>query len=447
MRAKGFVVILWLVMISASLVMLPSFSAKAVAADEITVGTIGPMKFSYGVDIKRCTEMAAEEINAAGGVKVKGKSYKIVLTSVDDNGFLSIPDAISAMKRLTTVQNVKYVIGGMKTEAVSAQQEIMADNKVIYLGAGAGSDIQCELVAKDYNRYKYWFRVSPMPMRFVALEYAAQTVPVIRELNKIGIKKPKVAILADKAAWAEQGILGAQKFFLLLGCEVVGVWRPSFNATSYTAELSAIRSSGAHIIFAGIAAAPGNILSQQWGDLQIPAALAGVNNEGAKLSHWKTTNGKCNYMLTAVSGVWPKTRTFLAKYNRLYGDEPVFTGYGAYDALYVLKEAMERADSLDPDALVPALEKTNFKGTTGDVVFTPPSDKYPHDITWAVNSTAMAVQWLNGKQLCVWPDGNEIPEVLLAEGAPRGWDKVKMAYDSANYVLPPWVVKFWKDKK
>jgi len=429
-----------------------SVGTKAYAEDEIKVGIIGPMKFSYGEDMKKCSEMAAEEINNAGGVKIKGKSYKIVLRHTDDNDFLSVPDAVSAMERLATIDKVKYVIGGMRTEAVLAQQEIMADNKMIFMGTGSAHDEQCLKVGRDYNRYKYWFRVLPSCIRDENLSYVALTVPVIRALNKAGIKKPRVAIMADKAQWAEPMVKGAQELYPLLGCEVVGTWRPSFNATTVTAELSAIKSAGAHMIYNLVAGAPGNVISQQWGELQIPAALTGVNNEAGKISHWKTSSGKCNYIQTALgladAPMTPKTQPFIAKYKRKYATEetPVYTGYGAYDSLYILKEAMERAGSLDPDAIVPELEKTNYVGVTGVMAFSPPGTKQPHDIIWGPDKyTPFAMQWRDGKQYIIWPDGREFPPALIAAGAPSGWDKKKVK-GAVDYVLPPWVVEYWKGK-
>jgi branched-chain amino acid transport system substrate-binding protein len=453
MRTRRFFATLCLAMAFVSLAMFPSFGVQASAADEITVGVIGPMKFVYGEDMKRCSEMAAEKINAAGGVKVQSKSYKIVLRYVDDNDLLSVPDAVSAMERLATVDKVKYVIGGMRTEAVLAQQEIMADNKMIFLGTGSAHDEQCLRVGRDYNRYKYWFRVLPVATKDQGTQYIAMLMPVIKALNNMGIKKPKVAIMADKAQWAEPVVEVAQKLFPLLGCEVVGVWRPGFNATSFTSELSAIKTAGAHMIYNLVAGAPGNVISLQWGELQIPAALTGVNNEAGKISHWKTTNGKCNYMQTTLgladAPMTPKTQPFIAEFKKRYATDetPVYTGYGAHDSLYILKDAMERAGSLDPDAIVPALEKTNYVGLTGIMAFSPAGSKQPHDLIWGPNKyTPYSMQWRDGKQYIIWPDGREVPEALIAAGAPRGWDKMK-SKDIVDYVLPPWVVEYWKGKK
>ena len=430
-----------------------SFSAKVYAADEIGIGVVGPMKFVFGEDGWKGAQMAAEKINAEGGIKVKGKSYQIVLHKADSNDFLSVPDAVSAMEKLATVQKVKYVVGGFRSEAVLAQQEVMADHKMIFLGNGSASDEQCLRVARNYERYKYWFRVQPVSSNDQKIQYAAISMPVIRALNKMGIKKPRVALLIDKAQYAESIAEGASKLFSQMGCEVVGMWRPSFTATSYNSELSAIKSAGAHLIFTCIAGPAGNVISRQWGELQIPAAMMGVNIEGSRVSHWKTTDGKCNYMATALGmgdvDMSPKTRAFFAESMKRFGSsEPlIYNGFGNYDSIFILKEAMERAQSLDPDAIVPELEKTNHVGVVGRIVFTPRNSKQPHDLIWGPNAyTPVVIQWREGKQAVVWPDGQELHPAAIDAGAPKGWDKLKFK-GTVDYVLPPWVVEYWKDKK
>jgi len=451
MKARRFVVTLFLAMAFVGLALLPAYGTKAYAADEITFGIIGPMKFTYGSNIWMGAEMAAEKINAAGGIKVKGKSYKLVLYKTDDNDFISVPDAVSAMERLITVQKVKLIIGGVRSEAVLAQQEVAMDNKAIFLGAGSASNELNYRVAKDYNRYKYWFRIMPGASEDSGLQNISMTMPAIRALQKMGIKKPKVALLFDKATWTEPIIPLAKKLFPELGCEVVGVWQPGFNATSFSSELSAIKSAGAHIIFMLCAGAPGNVFSKQWGELQIPATLSGTNVEATLETHWKATDGKCNYIATgsgfADVPLTSQTKQFFADFKKKYKEGPNYLAGAGHDGVYILKEAIEKADSWEPDDLVPVLEKTNREGVTGHTVFTPIGTKRPHDLVWSTKGyTPVQMQWIDGKQYVTWPDGKELPPAIIAAGGSTGWDKKKLK-GTVDYVLPPWVIEYWKDKK
>jgi branched-chain amino acid transport system substrate-binding protein len=408
------------------------------------------MKFTMGDHTWKGAELAATQINAAGGILIKDKRYQFALTKADDNSYASIPDAVSAMERLLTVKKVDFVIGGHRSEAVLAQQEVMADNKVIFLGTAAIHKDLNTRVAKNYERYKYWFKPCPISMAALTLSYIAATEPIIRTLRtNLGIEKPKVAIMADKAIYAEGPVKLVKKIFPQLGCEVVGEWRPSFMATSVAAELSAIKSAGAHMIFQIVSGPAGNIYSRQWGELQIPVVLVGLNMEGQLETHWKTTDGNCNYMETGDTignaEKTKKTRPFLDAFFKKYGNYPLSPAIGTYDSLHILKDAIERAGMLDTNAVIRELEKTDYIGPNGRITFTQVGNEMPHDVIWSPENTWVGMQWRDGKRFAFWPDGHEMHEAILAEGAPRGWDKVRYK-GTTDYVLPPWVVEYWKDK-
>jgi Periplasmic binding protein len=58
----------------------------------------------------------------------------------------------------------------------------------------------------------------------------------------------------------------------------------------------------------------------------------------------------------------PKTIPFWDEFVKRFGTAPVYTGVGTYDAVHVYAEAVRRANSLDTDAVIKALEKTDMVG-------------------------------------------------------------------------------------
>jgi len=417
---------------------------------KIRIGVSAPMKFVVGQHIAKGAKMAADEINAAGGVVINGEQYDYEVIVADDNCFLSVTDAVSAIERLITVKKVNFVLGGYSSQGTLAQQEVMADNKIIYLATGGTHPELNRRIAKNYDRYKYWFRIwlCSSPQVF---GYFAQVTPVIEKIrSELGIEKPKVALLMDKAVWIDPMVGVAKKLFPAMGCEVVGEWRPSVQATNLTAEYSAIKSAGAHIIFQVSAGPVGNIYGKQWGELKIPACLVGVNVEAGKASHWEGTRGMCNYEQTSGSpraNLTEKTLPFWDKFEARYKEDPMYTANLNYDVLFYLKDAIEKADTLDSDTLIPILEKTDYAGTLGRTVFTPRDHERPHDLTFGPDYKFLSgCQWLDGKLTPMWPDGKEIHPAIIAAGSPSGWDKVKIA-GAVEYQIPPWVKKYWKEKK
>ncbi|MFH1058223.1 MAG: ABC transporter substrate-binding protein [Pseudomonadota bacterium] len=403
----------------------------ALAADPIKIGVLGPMAFTQGEGHWNGASMAAEEINAAGGVKVGGVARPIELVKVDTNEFLSIPDATNAAEMAVSRHKVDFLVGGFRTEAVMVMQDIAMDAKKIFIGCGAAHPELCTRVTKDYDRYKYWFRLTPINSNFLGkVDFILLgTVGAIMK-KALNIEKPKVAIIAEKAAWADPIVKAAEKMLPeKMGMEVVGTWRPSPVAKDCTAELTAIQRSGAHIVFTTFSSSVGLTFAKQWGELKVPAAAVGINVESQKSGFWDATGGKGEYTLTVNTlgriKITDKTIPFYDKYTKLYKEAPNYTA-GTYDALYIIKDAVELAGATDSDKVVAAMEKTDTKDTAGRVVF----DK-SHDVTWGPGFvTAVGTQWQNGKMECVWP---------------FGWEGI--TYEgSVPLKLPPWVIEHWKKK-
>jgi branched-chain amino acid transport system substrate-binding protein len=275
------------------------WTLPALAADTIKIGVIGPMQFEHGKQHWNGAVMAAEEINAKGGVKVGNKMMKIELVKADSNEFISVTDATNAMELLCTRDKVDFVVGGIRTESVLAMQDVAMDYKKIFFGCGASDNQLCNRVAEDYNRYKYWFRGTPFNSMDLVKTCFIQMGYVGAVLKKtLGVEKVKVAIVAEKAMWTEKMVPAAEGFIPKMGMEVVGVWRPSDKATDVTAELSAVQRSGAQMVLMLLSGPVGIPFARQAGELKIPAAMMGINVEAQKDSFWQATQGNGNYAMT-----------------------------------------------------------------------------------------------------------------------------------------------------
>src|SRR5262252_2227736 len=174
--------------------------AAAWAQSTIKIAILGPMAFVQGENHWAGAELARDEINKAGGVNVGGKKMLIELIRADTNELQSVPDATNAMERVITRDKVDFVIGGFRSEAVLAMQEVAMDYKKIFLGAGAADAKLGENVEKDYTRYKYWFRLTPTksPDLFKTLLAVLNSVAdQVRTSTKNDT--PKIAIVAEKA--------------------------------------------------------------------------------------------------------------------------------------------------------------------------------------------------------------------------------------------------------
>ena len=410
----------------------------------VKIGVIGPMKTIIGEHAWTGASMAAEEINAAGGLNIKGVKHKIELIKKEDNCMASTIDAVNAMRRMLTIDKVDFAVGGWRSEAVLAQSDVAAENKIIFIDTGGGDPGIIERVSKDYDRLKYIFRTQ-VNIRIFAQCVFVNSVQAIKYALKteLGITKPKVALLIVKMLAGDAFSRAAKGLLPKMGMEVIGEWRPSPLATDLTAELTAIKASGAHMIFLFLPGPAGVPFSRGYGELQIPVAAGGVNGPGSTKKHWKTTGGMCNYEVSATpigrAKISSKTIPFYDRFVKRLNDYPMHTGTYTYDGMYVLKEGIERAGTIESDAVVDALEKTDYMGVMGRIVFFGKGHKAPHDykpgpgyLTWVGN------QWRDGKQVVISPNGQ------IAFGDKR-WIGVKYE-GTVDCKLPPWMIKYWKKK-
>jgi len=408
----------------------------------IKIGVIGPMKFVQGIGHWNGATMAAEQINAKGGIQVGHWKMKVKLVQADSNEFLNVTDATNAMERLMTQDKVDFVIGGFRTEAVLAMQDIVMEHKKIFIGCGAAHDELCLRVAKDYNRYKYWFRGTPYNSTFLvraAFVHLGTVAAVVKQT--LNIPKIKVAVVIEKAAWADPMAPACEAAIPKMGMEIAGIWRPSAVATDTTAELSAIQRSEAHIIFTIFSSSVGIPFARQAGELKIPAIQVGINVEAQKEGFMQATQGMGNYVITNntyVRGVDYNelTKPFVDGYVKRFGEVPTYTA-ATYDAiLSTLAPTIEQAGNLNSDTIVSILEERVYKVAGGVVKYMKNAEgKHLHDLTYGPGfMTGMATQWQDGKMVGVWPykwkATPEAPEVTY-----KGIVPIK---------LPPWMIEMYK---
>jgi len=198
-----------------------------------------------------------------------------------------------------------------------------------------------------------------------------------------------------------------------MGFDLVGVWQPSDTATDVTAELTAIANAEPHIIFTLFSGPVGVTYAKQRGELKIPAVSVGIIVEGQKKGFWEATGGKGNYEIVLNTygkgvAVTSKSVPFFDEFEKRTGEFPTYTA-ATYDALHIAKMNIEKAQTLDPDALVPLIEQIVYDSTAGVIAYypldsSPSPPKCPHDLVYGPGRlTGIGTQWVDGELKGVWP--------------------------------------------
>jgi branched-chain amino acid transport system substrate-binding protein len=278
-------------------------------------------------------------------------------------------------------------------------------------------------IKKDPAKYKYVFRVSMNVIYWVKL--LAGTNATLK--NQFGFDK--VYIMNQDVAWA-RGTAGgmAKKVYPKLGMEVVGHDEFPTGFSDFSAALMKAKDLEAGIVFACFDMPESGVLVNQWRSIKVPALIAGFVSPMAGEVAWKTFDGKIAGLMNAIfelgnmpSDKYAPAKNFYNAYKEKYG-KGIQAGHGpapSYEAVYILKEAIERAGSLDPDAIVTEIEKTDRKGVMGRIKF-----DEGHQVIYGNDPAEAAVgaffQWSDdGIRKIVYPKS-------IAEG---------------EIVLPTWVTK------
>ena len=180
-----------------------------------------------------------------------------------------------------------------------------------------------------------------------------------------------------------------------------------------------MRNANAQIIFTLFAADAGLPFARQWADRQIPALITGYTVMAQSDRFWEQTEGRAQGFMTWKHGVrapiGPKTIAYWDSFTKKYGHVPAaYTNFATYDGVYILADAIKRAGSLDSDALVKALEATDFVGVSGRIKFLKRHDPEagPDFVPFTY------VQWRNGEMVTVWP-----PAMKTGDMLPPPWMK------------------------
>jgi branched-chain amino acid transport system substrate-binding protein len=389
----------------AGLLLLTITTAAAEEKDKIVIGVIGPMSLPEGQAEKKAVMLAVEEINAQGGIL--GIPVEVVVGDTKLN-----PDtATSEFRRLASVEGADVIIGGFSSGVMLSMMETMAETKTLFL-SDASSPAHAKKVEEDYDRYKYWFRVSQNNGTTFALDLAE----MIDFLKSKGLSIKKVYIIRDEHVWTDAVMNMLVPLLEERGVEIVKDVQVPKGYTEYEQLIIEAEDMNADVIMPILAiAGTGDVLTKQWANLKAKVLLAGHDLAAIDSEFYNKTNGNANYEIFIADGgalvTAPPTelcRKFVEAYKNKYGHYPEsHQAYGAYDAVYLYKMVVEEAykdgkNPFDPDVLVSYLEKID---ESNPVTLTRVIAFYDnHDLVWGDKFVRNWVsQWQDGKQYIIYP--------------------------------------------
>lgn len=331
---------------------------EAGEGDTVKIGSMFELTGSaagYGTSMNNAVKMAVEEINAEGGID--GKEIEIMEYDIQSDETQSAQSTTT----LTTGDEVSAIVGPALTGTFQAAIPIADQNQVPIISPTATDDSVLE--REDGSVYDFAYRAC------FTNSYQGQALAQFANEN---LQAEKAVIFADNSSDYAQGL--TQTFEDTFQGEIVSVQNFTADQTDFSASLTNIEDMEFDVLYVpGYYEQAGPIIKQAR-EMGITQPILGPDGFGNEIIYdLAGENNMTNVFYTshfAVESEDPKIQEFVSSYREQFDVEPdMFTGL-AYDSVYIVKEAIERAGSTDPVAINEEIEKTeNFEGVTGTFSF------------------------------------------------------------------------------
>ncbi len=348
----------------------------------LKIGVTGPLTgdyAQYGLAVKYGAELAAAEINAAGGIN----GMKIEILAEDD---VATPEGAQNGYNALIDDGMKLSLGSVTSGACAAFLGEAKNDNMFMLTASATA---VEAIDGD-NAFRVCF--SDPAQGVVSADYIAD--------NKLATK---VAVIYDSSDAYSTGIY--EKFDAqakVKGLQVVATESFTKNTkTDFSAQIQAVKTSGAELLFLPIYYSEASLILSQAKTAGLNVIFFGCDGLDGILGmdNFDKSLAENVMLLTPFTPTAKDERTqnfvknFTAKYDKAYLNQ---FGADAYDAIYIIKAAIEKAGvTADMDAsticdkLKVAMTEIKFTGVTGT------------DITWGADGEPVkkpiAVKIVNGE--------------------------------------------------
>lgn len=338
-------------------------------ADTLRIGAIveltGDMP-AVGNSSRNAAALAVDEINAAGGVTVAGKAYRIELV-VEDNA--AKPDqSAAAANKLITQDNVLAIVGPNASLGAIPASEIAEANKTLLITPWS-TNPKTTLDTTTGTPKHYVFRacftdafVGRVLARFVTETEGAKTMAVLYD---VASEAPKSQAELFRQTFEE------------LGGTTVAFETYTTGDRDFSAQLTKIKSANPDIIFLPAYYNDVGLIAQQARRLGINQTLVGSDAwSSPELIKMAEGAVEGSYFANHYSSdiATPIALKFISTYQEKYGTIPDDVAALTYDAMGLLFEALRKAPSVDREAVRDAMGAiSGYSGVTGDIRFSPGS--------------------------------------------------------------------------
>ncbi len=334
-----------------------SSSNEGGSSDAFYIGGIGPTTGDnaiYGTAAKNAAQIAVDEINAAGGIN----GFQIEYNFQDDQG-----DAEKSVNAYNTLKDwgMQILMGSVTTTPCIAVADKSAEDHMFQLTPSASST---DVIAND----------NVFQVCFTDPNQGSGSAIYIGE-NQLATK---VGIIYDSSSVYSTGIEekfkeeAANQSFEIVAEEAF----TADSKTDFQTQLQKMQDAGAELVFLPIYYQEASIILKQADTMGYQPKFFGVDGMDGilTLENFDTSLAEGVMLLTpfAADAEDEATQSFVSAYQEKYGETPNQFAADGYDAIYVIKAALEKAEATPDmsvsdlgDALKTAITEISVDGLTG----------------------------------------------------------------------------------
>ena len=343
-----------------------------VEGDTIILGSANSLTGKYssnGVDTQNGYDLAIKKINEMGGVTVGGKQYKLAVTYYDDE---STPARTAQLlERLIEQDGVQYILGPYSSPTTIAAAPVVEKYKVPMVEAEGASR------ALFNKGYKYTFAVLS-----TSEQYLASAIGLAAEVAEKNGKKPsdvRVAMIFENDAFSQDVRAGVVEDMAKYDMQVILDDKMPSDLSDISASLTKVKALKPDLLVISGHNKGAVTAARQIKELQVDVPMIAMTHcEGAKVIDQFGASAD-GYLCPTQ---WAETLSYsdeyfgsAAEYDKLFKE--TYDGYTtvpyqaaqASAAVLVWKDALERANSLDPQKVRDALAATDMQTFYGQIKF------------------------------------------------------------------------------
>ncbi len=311
-------------------------AAVVIPDGPIVLGAMAPLTGDaavYGIAFKTATDLAVEEVNAAGGVN----GHQLQLMWEDEK---CTPEAGATIAtKFVEVDKLKYLIGTVCSGSTLAAAEITEPAGVLLLSAGASSpDLS---TAGDFV-----FRTYPSD----GIGGQIQATYMFKELGK-----KKLAAISEQSDYAQALRKTFTSTFVKLGGEVVTDETYNSGDTDFRTQILKIKAGAPDVVYVNPQTpVSGTLILKQLKESGVEAQVI-VNDSMLSADNIKQNSALFEGVYSSSPDLDPsreQTKKYLDNYQAKYQKAPDYPAYlaSAYDQIFMLKDAFEEV-GIEPSAV------------------------------------------------------------------------------------------------